>query len=464
LRAGQRMPFWLTRLIDTPSTTRGLSMQHFRRFLIENSRGIASVAFVQIAGAGLSLLFSIVLARLLGVAEIGLYFIAIALVEIGAILARLGLEHAVLRFASIAHGRGDRGSMAAIYRNSLGMSLGMAIALALPLWVVTSHLGLGGERAGELRGVLPLLMLAVAPAAALALQAEFFKAIGAPARSSFVQAVVPPLGLLFGVTVLWSLATVTFPSIVLLYVIGLIASVLYAFVAWNQSLPGIWLEPGYFDRRLLVRTGLPLLLFASMNLVMSWTDVLVLGIWSDPAEVGIYGVSMRIASLSVFVLSAVNSIVAPRFAALHARGEHAALSRLAQQSSLLMLLVVAPGILALLLFPELVLHLFGSTFERGAWPLRILTLGQLVNVGTGPVGYLLIMTGNHAMLRNNAVVWAIVNMVGNLILVPHYGAIGAATSTGVSLALMNIASWWMVRKKLNINTLGYLYSRSIFKD
>jgi O-antigen/teichoic acid export membrane protein len=441
-----------------------MHMQQFRRFLNENSRGIASAALVQIAGAGLSLLFGIVLARLLGVAEIGLYFIAITIVEIGATIARLGLEHAVLRFASIAHSRGDRGSLAAIYRNSLGLSLGMAIALALPVWLVVSYVRLGGDRADELRAVLPLLMLAVAPAAALALQAEFFKGIGAPAKSTFVQAVVPPLGLLLGMTALWSLATVTFQGIMLLYVIVLIGSVLYAFVAWNRSLPGIWREPGYFDKRLLLRTGLPLLLFAAMNLVMSWTDVFVLGIWSDPAEVGIYGVSMRAASLSAFVLAAVNSVVAPRFAALYAGGEHAALARLAQQSSLWMLLAVTPGILFLLVYPELFLHLFGSNFERGAWPLRILTLGQLVNVGTGSVGYLLIMTGNQTMLRNNTTIWAIANLVGNLILVPAYGAIGAATSTGVCLALMNIASWWMVRKRLNINTLGYLYSRSFSKD
>jgi O-antigen/teichoic acid export membrane protein len=110
------------------------------------------------------------------------------------------------------------------------------------------------------------------------------------------------------------------------------------------------------------------------------------------------------------------------------------------------------------------LHLFGTKFEQGAWPLRILTLGQLVNVATGSVGYLLIMTGNQTLLRNNTTVWAILNLVGNLVLVPSYGAVGAATSTAVCLASMNIVSWWIVRKKLNIDTLGYLYPRSFFKD
>jgi O-antigen/teichoic acid export membrane protein len=441
-----------------------MHMQQFRRFLNKDSRGVATAVVVQIAGAGLSLLFSIVLARLIGVAEIGLYFIATTIVEIGATLARLGLDHVVLRFVSIAHSRGDRGSMAAIYRNSLGLSLGMAIVLAVPVWLLVSHLPLGGDRAGELRAVLPLLMLAIAPAAVLALQAECFKGIGAPGTSTFVQTVVTPLGMLLGGVALWSLTTVSFQGIVVLYAIVLTAAVLFAFAAWNSRLPGIWREPGHFDTRLMLRTGLPLLLFASMNLVMSWTDILVLGVWSDPAQVGIYGVSMRAASLSVFILAAVNSVVAPQFANLHARGEHVALARLAEQSGFWMLIAVTPGIFVLLVFPEFVLHLFGTKFEQGAWPLRILTLGQLVNVATGSVGYLLIMTGNQTLLRNNTTVCAILNLVGNLVLVPSYGAVGAATSTAVCLASMNIVSWWIVRKKLNIDTLGYLYPRSFFKD
>jgi O-antigen/teichoic acid export membrane protein len=441
-----------------------MQMQQFRRFLNKDSRGVATVVALQVVGASLSLLFSILLARLIGVAEIGLYFIAMTIVEIGATLARLGLDHVVLRFVSIAHSRGDRGSIAAIHRNGVALSLGMAIALAVPIWLLVSHLPLGDDRAGELREVLPLLMLAIAPAAVLALQAECFKGIGAPGTSTFVQTVVTPLGMLLGGVALWSLTTASFQGIVVLYAIVLTAAVLVAFVVWNSRLPGIWREPGHFDPRLMLRTGLPLLLFAGMNLVMSWTDILVLGVWSDPAQVGIYGISMRVASLSIFVLAAVNSVVAPQFAALHARGEQVALARLAEQSGFWMLLAVAPGIFVLLAFPEFVLHLFGAKFEQGAWPLRILTLAQLVNVGTGSVGYLLIMTGNQTLLRNNTTVWALMNLAGNLMLVPSYGAIGAATSTAVCLASINIVSWWIVRKKLKINTLSYLYPRSFFKD
>src|SRR3954465_14176779 len=84
---------------------------------------VATALAMQIAGVGLSFLFSILLARLIGVAGVGLYFLAITIVDIGASIARLGLENAGLRFASIAHANGDRGTLAALYRKSMALAL-----------------------------------------------------------------------------------------------------------------------------------------------------------------------------------------------------------------------------------------------------------------------------------------------------------------------------------------------------
>src|SRR4051794_6918637 len=159
---------------------------------------VATAFALQVAGLGLSFLFSILLARLIGVAGLGLYFLAITIVDIGASIARLGLENAGLRFASIAYTVGDRGTLAALYRTSMSLALAAGIVIALPLWLIVSHLPLGGTAALELRAELPLVVLAVAPLALLVIQAEFLKGIGASNSGTFSQAVVPPLLLLCG--------------------------------------------------------------------------------------------------------------------------------------------------------------------------------------------------------------------------------------------------------------------------
>jgi O-antigen/teichoic acid export membrane protein len=162
--------------------------------------------------------------------------------------------------------------------------------------------------------------------------------------------------------------------------------------------------------------------------------------------------------LTSFVLIAISSVVAPQFAALYAQDKYVELTRLAQQSAFWALLVASPMLLVLLAFPEFVLGLFGASFEKGALPLRILAGGQLVNVATGLVGSLLVMTGHEKYIRNNIMVCALLNLAGNLILVPAYGAAGAAASTAFSLGFMNLVSWLLVLKKLRVNTLGYIFT------
>lgn len=415
---------------------------------------------MQIAGAGLAFLFSVMLARLIGVAGVGLYFLAITIVDIGTTIARLGLENAGLRFASIAYSQGDRGTLAALYRKSMGFAFAAGAAVALPVWLIVSQLPLGGDRAPELRAEFPLLVLAFAPMALLIIQAEFLKGIGASGVGTFAHAVVPPLLLLCVSIVLWFLGAATLHTMFVAYVIVAIVAMIHALFAWNRRLPGIWRERGAFDTRRLLRTSVPVLLVTSMNLVMGWTDILVLGIWADASQVGIYGISMRIAALTAFVLGAINIVVAPQFAALHAEGDVAALRRLAQQSAFWTTVVAAPALLVLVLVPDLILQLFGPQFKDGAWTLRILVVGQFVNLATGPVGTLLLMTGHEKLMRNNVAASAALNLIGNLVLVPSYGATGAAASTAFSLAVMNVISWVMVRKKLHINMLDYTALRT----
>lgn len=416
---------------------------------------VASAFAAQVAGAGLGFLLSIMLARLVGVAGVGLYFLAITIVDISATISRLGLESASMRFASIAHSQGDRGGLAALYRKSMSLVFVAGAAIALPVWLIGSQLGLGGERAPEFRSELPLLVFAIAPVALLVIQAEFFKAVGSTATGTASQAVVPPLLLLTGSIILWLLSAATVHAVFLAYVIAAIASVTIAMATWQWRLPGIWRERGSFDIGRLLRTSMPLLLVNSMTLMLGWTDVLVLGMWRDAAEVGIYGIAMRVALLTAFILSAINVVVAPQFAALHAEGNTAALRRLAQQSAFWTLVAAAPAILVLMLVPDLILQIFGPQFADGAWTLRILALGQLINVATGSAGVLLVMTGHEKLMRNIVAASAALNLLGALALVPRYGAIGAATSTACSLAFMKIVLWLMVRKKLHIDVLDY---------
>ncbi len=429
-------------------------------YVNSNTLGVAAAFAAKGAGTGFGFLFSILLARLLGPAGTGVYLLAFTVVSIGATIARLGLDNAVLRFAAVAHDQGDPSTLAALYRKSTWLVVVAGVAVTFVTWLAINYLPLGGDQASELQAVLPFMLLALVPTALIQLQGEFFKATGAPGAATFVQVAVLPMLLVLGSAVLVWWGNTTVQDIALLYLIAATASVLLAGAAWSRRNPGFWGIQGHFETRRLLRTSLPLLWVASMNLLMNWTDILVLGVWTDSATVGVYGIAGRIAALTAFILIAVNSVTAPRFAALHAQGNDKALELLARRSAAWMLLTVSPIIVVLLLFPEWILQLFGTDFVGGAVVLRILALGQLVNVALGSVGYLLMMTGYGRLMRNNIIFCALVNLAGNLVMVPAFGAVGAAVSTAISLALLNIIAFLQVKNKLGINTMGYLFRRS----
>jgi O-antigen/teichoic acid export membrane protein len=196
-----------------------------------------------------------------------------------------------------------------------------------------------------------------------------------------------------------------------------------------------------------------------MNLAMGWTATIVLGIWATSADVGIFNAASRTVLLGGLVLMAVNSIAAPKFAALHREGDMKALNSMARSSAILMLAIASPLLLAFTLAPGPVMRLFGPEFVAGAPLLVILALGQFVNVATGSVGYLLMMTGHEKLMRNSVAIAAALNLVLNLVLVPIAGTLGAAIATAISLATLNLVATYYSWSRLGIVILPLVRSR-----
>jgi O-antigen/teichoic acid export membrane protein len=182
----------------------------------------------------------------------------------------------------------------------------------------------------------------------------------------------------------------------------------------------------------------------------------MLGIWGSPADVGIFGVANRTSILISLVLIAVNSIAAPKFAALYRRGEIEALGHTARSCTKLMTFMAAPALLLFLLAPGRVMGIFGPEFIGGRLTLSILAVGQFVNVVTGSVGFVLIMTGNEHLMRNNIAFCALTIVILNYILIPLWGAVGAAIASAITLILQNIAATILVWRKHGLWTLPFV--------
>jgi len=95
---------------------------------------------------------------------------------------------------------------------------------------------------------------------------------------------------------------------------------------------------------------------------------------------------------------------------------------------------------------------FGEEYLAGFLALKILMIGHLFNVITGPSDLLLIMSGHQKATAYCMAFAAIVNVSLNYMLIPLYGVEGACIANLVSNILWNGLLAIYCRKTLGIDT------------
>jgi len=155
-------------------------------------------------------------------------------------------------------------------------------------------------------------------------------------------------------------------------------------------------------------------------------------------------------ALIMFVHYAVGSAVANRFAALHARGDKEALRAFARDA---VNWTFWPSLAAAILLLTLglpLLWLFGPQFVAGYPVMLILVVGFLFRSSMGPAEYLLNMLGEHKVCAAVLFATAMLNIALNLVMVPAFGLVGAATATSLALVAAALMHYVVVRRRLDI--------------
>ncbi len=272
-------------------------------------------------------------------------------------------------------------------------------------------------------------------------------------RDSVLVFSILPTGVALGGT--WLLASAWgVTGAITAYVVAVTSAFFYGWIAWALALKGRSPTPeaerAASPTLVLLTSGAPLLIGALLQLSIQMAGTLMLGAWADKTDVGVFAVAWRTAALISFALLAINTIAQPKFAALFARRELDSLAAAARKATLLMTFCATPVFLILFFAPRFVMGIFGSEFSVGASTLQILAIGQYFNVVSGSVGILLMMSGHEREYRNAQIVTAAVVVSLNGLLIPTYGAVGAAIGAAAAFIVQNILFGYFVWRRLGI--------------
>ena len=427
---------------------------------------------VQSAGAlvmrGLRLASSFVLgvliARLLGASGAGVYFVALAVAQLAALVARMGLDTTLLRL--FASGRGSP----ALYRRATGAVAAAGVTATAIVVLASPALARFVFREPALTEPLRVMALSVVPWSLLLLHGSLLQSTGRIALAMFVQHV--------GVLV------TGIPLVVLLGAGGSLVGVAAAHALSTCAILAagvfLWRRAGALDARagsgrgieassddqepggvrdlstlwpLALRSGLSLCLIELLTTGGTIADTFLLGALGTAEDVGVFKIAFRVAVLGTAAFEAVKVTLAPRLARELASGDLATVEQTARRGAAVTLLLSVPAWIAVFFFPARVLGLFGPEFAAGAGALLLLMAGRVTSAVAGPNGLLLIMAGRERALRDATVVLALARVALLYVVIPRWGLVGAAAAVSACDAVSIVVSSLLVRRFLGITAL-----------
>jgi O-antigen/teichoic acid export membrane protein len=397
----------------------------------------------------------------LGVVTLGTQFAFIA-----AAGTRFGMDMAAVRYVAIEVGAGHAGRARGIVLRSAAIALVVSTTVALLTFALAGPLGRALSQPNTEGAAVSAMRAA---ALAMPFVALTYVWLGASRglkimrHTLYVQWVGQPLLWIALMLIVWTGAK-TIGASVFAYAVSWMLSAAAAWWFWEREARRLGREAVADDEtRTLVRYGAPRAPAALMSQALFWVDYFVAAVYQSSgkvstSELGVYSASVRVALAMVLFLTAVSYVFSPFVADLHARGETQRLDGLFKSITRWTVAGTIPILLLMLVAPEPILRVFGGAeFTQGTLPLRILVIGQAVNVSVGAAGFVLIMAGRTGW---DLVVYGLsflLDLVLSLILVSAFGVKGAAASQAITIACSNALRLWLVYRFVHIQPWDRTY-------
>jgi O-antigen/teichoic acid export membrane protein len=419
-----------------------------------------SIAFVgRLFSMALGYVLAAILARGLGAGDYGLFVIGFSLVNLIGSFSILGLNRGTVRFVALYRGIGDRGRELGTFRASLAIvllsglvSAGLLVVLAEPLAEV---LNTPSEFANYLWGFacwIPLWALIYQLAAAIeALKRLEYRAIIVDVGWPLMRVLLSGGVLLAGGRLVGVVGANLVASVIALVLVGL--SVYRLFF---RELRGVHAVSPV--RQLLI-FSLPVMLFNLLNISQNQIEIYLLAALCSSEATGIFNVAARTSVLTVAFLEGLGFIFSPFVSDLTNRRQVTELKSLMSTVTRWSFMFGLPISLAMILFSRPILHIFGNAFVEAVPALIILSIAQLINAATGPVGVILTMSGHPNLNLLDSILTLGLNIVLNVLLIPPLGILGAAIGSGIATSLVNLLRTLQVLLVLRI----WAYDRQFVK-
>lgn len=413
--------------------------------------------FIKTLGIFFSYLLTFLIARNYGPSVVGLFALALAVLNILAVFGKFGLDTTQLRLVSRnAANENQKGLIMGGYYKAIAIAIPLCMALSAALYVYSPYLAETVFDKIDMTQYLKLTAICILPFSLIAIHAESLRGLKKIFHYSILNDSLVPFMCVFILATLLLYTGSNNAPIVAYTISVIIVSIMGAFFwfKYSKEYRGAN-QKGDIKWSTLLSLALPLFLTSFSLMIFSWADKFMLGLFVTEREIGIYNVAFKISQITIIFLMSINSIAAPKFSNCHEKGDMAGLEKTAKNSTKLLFFASTPVLLIVFLAPEGILRLFGHSFEAGRTSLLLLTFGQFINSIAGSVGLLLIMTGKEKVFTGIMLCSTAINIALNAYLIPRFGINGAAFATALGVIMANIIPVIYIKRIYGFYTFAF---------
>jgi len=423
---------------------------------------VAKQTSINFIGKIFQLIFSfitgILLARVLGPGLLGQYNIGNTVANFTANFTKLGFDQGFVRFIPRYKANNEEGKIKYLLILSFLVSAILSILIGSIFYFYSDFLALMLFNDIKMSGILKITSVLIFVFTYYRLSSSVLKGIKRVDFFTIISSIVVPATFLLSLLILQKSDVYTVILVRMIsFLIGIILIMFFVlkkekFI--NAKIKAINIKE-YFN------FSSPLLFIGLLYFLISHIDILMIGYFLESSDVGIYSVSVKVATITVFVLVSINNIFSPIISELISKGQIMNLEKLFKSTTKINLIFSFNFLLFIILFNEEILLIFGEGYIAGSYSLIILTFGHFINSSVGSTGMILTMSGNQKYEVYNSISICIINIVLNILLIPLYGIYGAAIATSISILIINIIKLIQVYKILRIHPYKKNYIRII---
>ncbi len=410
-----------------------------------------SLSTARVAGSGANFIAQLLLARSMGTADLGLFYIVTSMAILLGAVASIGYpgiaNHLIVRYAARCEDWKMRAFVLVARRDTLVIALGLALA-------GVAAIAIGSD--GNLGIVWPAAIAALSiPAfATLRINGGIANALQRYSLSILPDNLIRPalFALIIG-TLVFMAGSLTLLTAVCafsaLMIVTAFAQTLI--VGWSAGAAGPALEPDRREVKHWRKSGGTLLVPVLVATLFADLAISFSGLLLEHAQVAIFSIAIKIAFMLGFFIQIAYQIVLPRFTkSLRAKDQAGVVDLLTKANA------VAAGMMFLALLASWfagseLLGIFGVEFQAGYSVLLILVGAQLVRALGGPALPLLIASGRHKYAIPPIAASLAVFAATALALTPALGITGMALAVFAAIAVTSAGLAVVVRRELGFS-------------